>query len=79
MVHVALDAMGGDHAPQAVVEGAVAAVNCSSDVKVFLVGKEEQIQQELSKYTYDSNQVEVVPAAEVIEMAEPPVLAIRKK
>lgn len=79
MVHVALDAMGGDHAPKAVVEGAIAAINCSEDIKVYLVGKEQEIGQELGKYTYDANRVEVVPASEVIEMAEPPVLAIRKK
>jgi glycerol-3-phosphate acyltransferase PlsX len=55
MVHVSLDAMGGDHAPQTVVEGAVAAINFSRDTKVFLVGKEEEIRSELGTYTYDAD------------------------
>lgn len=79
MVHVALDAMGGDYAPLAVVEGAVAAINSSNDIKVYLVGKEEEIRQELNKYTYEPDRVEVVHAEEMIETAEPPVNAIRKK
>jgi len=79
MVKVALDAMGGDNAPGAIVKGAVDALTASSDVKVFLVGKEEDIQKELSGYSYDARRLEVVNAAEVIEMAEPPVAAIRKK
>ncbi|MBR5577849.1 MAG: phosphate acyltransferase PlsX [Lachnospiraceae bacterium] len=79
MVKVAVDAMGGDHAPGAIVEGAVAAVKESEAVKVFLVGKEEEIKKELAGYSYDSERVEIVPATEIIEMAEPPVMAIRKK
>ncbi|MBQ9991562.1 MAG: phosphate acyltransferase PlsX [Lachnospiraceae bacterium] len=79
MVNVALDAMGGDNAPGAIVQGAVDALAASSEIKVFLVGKEEVIRQELSGYTYDQSRVEVVDAREVIKMAEPPVMAIRKK
>lgn len=79
MVKVALDAMGGDHAPGAVVQGAVEAVAENSAVKVYLVGKEELVKKELDKYTYNAEQIEVIDATEVIEMAEPPVIAIRKK
>lgn len=79
MVNVAVDAMGGDHAPAAIVEGAVAAINSSKSIKIFLVGKEEQIKQELAKYSFESSQIEVIPATEIIEMAESPVMAIRKK
>ncbi len=79
MVNVAVDAMGGDHAPAAIVEGAVAAINSSKSIKIFLVGKEEQIKQELTKYSFESSQIEVIPATEIIEMAESPVMAIRKK
>ena len=78
-VKVALDAMGGDHAPAEIVKGAIEAVNEEKRVKIFLFGDEEKIRQELSKYTYDSAQVEIVHATEVIEMSEPPVNAIRKK
>ena len=79
LVRVALDAMGGDHAPIEIVKGAVDAVNKRNDIKVLLVGQEEVVKAELAKYTYNAEQVEVVNATEVIETAEPPVLAIRKK
>ena len=79
MVKVALDAMGGDNAPVAIVQGAVDAINTSKDIKVFLVGKEALVKEELAKYNYNAEQIEIVDATEVIEMAEPPVMAIRKK
>lgn len=79
MVNVAVDAMGGDNAPVEVVKGAVDAVNADKRVKVFLAGKESVIKEELQKYTYNAEQVEIVPAEEVIETGEPPVMAIRKK
>lgn len=78
-VKVALDAMGGDNAPYEIVKGAVEAIQESNKVKVFFVGKVDEIKQELAKYTYPAEQIEIVPASEVIEMAEPPVMAIRKK
>lgn len=79
MVKVAVDAMGGDNAPSEIVKGAVDAVNVNDKVKVFLVGQEEVVNRELSNYTYNKEQVEVINATEIIETAEPPVLAIRKK
>ena len=78
-VNVAVDAMGGDNAPAEIVKGAVEAVNADKRVKVFLVGKEPVIREELKAYTYDAEQLEVVHAEEVIETAEPPVMAIRRK
>ena len=79
VTRVVLDAMGGDNAPQAPVQGAVDAVNARSDIKVFLVGQEDVIREQLAQYTYSEEQIEVVDAPEVIEMAEPPVVAIRRK
>ena len=79
LVRVAVDAMGGDYAPLEIVKGAVDAVNSRDDIKVFLVGREEAVRAELQKYQYDASRIEVVNAAEVIEMAEPPVQAIRSK
>ena len=79
LIKVAVDAMGGDHAPLEIVKGAVEAVNSQENVKVFLVGKEEAVRAELKKYQYDPARVEIVHATETIEMAEPPVQAIRKK
>ncbi|MDD2973337.1 MAG: phosphate acyltransferase PlsX [Lachnospiraceae bacterium] len=79
MVNVAVDAMGGDNAPDEIVKGAVEAVNANKNVKVFLVGKEDVIKKQLAQYTYETLQIEVVNATEIIETAEPPVMAIRKK
>lgn len=78
-VKVAVDAMGGDNSPGEIVKGAVEAANERPEIKIFLVGKEEKVKAELAKYTYKSQQIEVVNAEEVIETAEPPVMAIRKK
>ena len=79
LVRVAVDAMGGDNAPFVTVKGAVDAVKESQNLKVFLVGKKDIVEKELSAYEYDKDKIEVVDATEVIEMAEPPVMAIRKK
>ena len=79
MVNVAVDAMGGDNAPLEIVKGAIEAVNEDKRIKVFLVGRQDDVNAELSKYTYDPAQVEVINATEVIETAEPPVVAIRTK
>lgn len=78
-VRVVVDAMGGDNAPEEIVKGAVQAVQAEKDIKVFLVGRQDAVNAELAKYTYDKEKIEVVHAEEVIEMAEPPVNAIRKK
>ena len=78
-VRVVVDAMGGDNAPGEIVKGAVEAVQAENDIKVFLVGRQDAVNAELEKYTYDKGKIEVVHAEEVIEMAEPPVNAIRKK
>lgn len=79
LVRVAVDAMGGDHAPAATVKGAVDALQKSDEIQILLVGQEEVIKKELEQYTYPKERLTIVPASEVIEMAEPPVMAIRKK
>ena len=76
---VAVDAMGGDNAPHEIVKGAVDAIAKDKNIKIFLVGKEDAIKTELDKNNYSGDQIEIVNATEVIETAEPPVNAIRKK
>lgn len=78
-IKVAVDAMGGDNAPAEIVKGSIEAVQASKKLKVYLVGRKDAVEAELSKYSYPAEQVEVVHAEEVIEMAEPPVMAIRRK
>lgn len=79
MIRVAVDAMGGDNAPDEIIKGAMEAVALREDIQVLLVGKEELIWEKLKGYSYREQQVEVVNATEVIETAEPPVAAIRTK
>ena len=79
MITVAVDAMGGDNAPAEIVKGAVDAVAKRSDIKVTLVGRKSDIEQELSQYTYDKERIQILHASEVIETGDPPVASIRGK
>lgn len=76
---VALDAMGGDNAPGEIVKGAISAVAKEKNIFVYLVGKEDILKEELEKHHYTGEQIEIVNATEVIETAEAPVNAIRRK
>ncbi len=76
---VAVDAMGGDNAPSEIVLGAIDAVKANKQVKVILVGKEDIISRELANYSYDKEQVEIKNATDIIETADHPVMAIKKK
>lgn len=78
-VRIAVDAMGGDNAPVEIIKGVIEAVNERDDIKCFLVGKEDVVKSELTKYTFNEDQVEVINASEEITCDESPVVAIRKK
>jgi glycerol-3-phosphate acyltransferase PlsX len=75
---IAVDAMGGDHAPREVVRGAVQAAR-EMDLPVVLVGREELLREELRFLGAGEETIEVVHASEVVEMCEVPGVAIRKK
>lgn len=79
LTRVALDAMGGDNAPVELIKGAVDAVNLNDNIEVYVVGSEEAVDTELAKYTYPEDRIKRVYSTEVIETAEPPVMAIRQK
>ena len=79
MINIALDGMGGDYAPAEMVKGAVKATKELNNVHICILGDEEKIKAELANLSYDSDRIEIVPTTEVIEMAEPPVNAIRSK
>ena len=79
MTRIAVDAMGGDLAPAAPVKGSVDALAGRDDIMIYLVGKEDLIKEELAKYNYPKDRIEIVNADEVIEMAENPTMAIRRK
>jgi glycerol-3-phosphate acyltransferase PlsX len=78
MTTIALDAMGGDHAPRAEVEGAIMAAR-EFDVRVLLVGIEATVRQELNRHRYRAPSIEVVNATEVITMRDSPSQAFRRK
>lgn len=75
---IAVDAMGGDHAPREAVAGAVEATK-EFGVSVILVGREEEIKTELKTFDYPTKLITVADAREKIEMDEHPAIAVRKK
>ena len=77
---VALDAMGGDHAPQATVAGAVLALREFPKLeKLFLVGDEARIRAELDMNNCRDARVEIVHASQVVDMSESAVDSVRRK
>ncbi|MGA1539974.1 MAG: phosphate acyltransferase PlsX [Chthoniobacterales bacterium] len=77
---VALDAMGGDHAPHATVAGAVLALREFPKLeKLFLVGDEARIRAELEKNGCRDPRVEILHATQVVEMSESAVDGVRRK
>lgn len=78
MITIAVDAMGGDHAPRPEVEGSVSAAQ-EYGVRVLLVGQPEAIRAELAKHSRPMVSVEIIPASEVITMQDHPAQAFRRK
>lgn len=75
-MRIAIDAMGGDHAPKVVVEGAIAAAKEWSDVELILVGDKSAIEAHLSEQLPN---ITIHHASEVIEADDEPVKAVRRK
>ncbi|MGI6406858.1 MAG: phosphate acyltransferase PlsX [Syntrophaceticus sp.] len=75
---IAVDAMGGDYAPQEIVKGAVDAAN-SDGIEVILVGSEKTVREELKKYSYPGELISVAHASEIIGMDEHPARSVRRK
>ena len=79
-VRVAVDAMGGDHAPGVVVDGALAAAAAGADrFRVVLVGREAEIRVALAERDAPEGAVEIVDAPQVVEMSESAGVALKKK
>ncbi len=75
-MRIAVDVMGGDHAPQALVEGALQALKRFDDIELLLIGQQEKIK----KYVKRSlTKIEIIHASEIIEAHEEPVRAVRRK
>ncbi len=79
MVTIAVDAMGGDHAPKAEVEGSIQAVR-DLGVKIILVGKQDVVRQELAQHdNVDGLPIEIQHASEYITMEDSAAKAVRTK
>jgi glycerol-3-phosphate acyltransferase PlsX len=75
---IAVDAMGGDHAPDEIVRG-VAQVSLATDIECLLVGDEHRIQSALEQVSYNPEHIAVLDCRDAIGMAEEPREAIRRK
>jgi glycerol-3-phosphate acyltransferase PlsX len=76
---IAVDAMGGDHAPREIVDGAVLAA-VEDGAEILLVGQPAAVDAELARHGAGArSRIEVVPAEEVVGMDDPPITPIRKK
>ncbi len=77
-MRVIVDAMGGDHGPSVVIQGAVDAIK-EFPLAIVLVGLKDQLDVELKKHSYPRAKIEIVHAPEVVGMDDPPTVSIRKK
>lgn len=76
---IAIDGMGGDNAPKAVVEGVIKALEEYKGIEYYITGPKEQIEEELKNYNYDKTLVNIIDAREIISPNEHPVMALKKK
>lgn len=77
-IYIAVDAMGGDNAPAAPVEGALLAAR-SLGVSVILVGREDEIERELRAHGSDRERISVVHSPDYVTMEDAPTVVLRKK
>jgi glycerol-3-phosphate acyltransferase PlsX len=77
-IRIAVDAMGGDQAPSAAVQGAVLAAK-ELGIPIALVGNPESIERELAGQPFNRELIAIHPATQVAEMSDTPIEVIRKK
>ncbi|MEM6732827.1 MAG: phosphate acyltransferase PlsX [Myxococcota bacterium] len=77
-ITIALDAMGGDFAPDAPIEAA-ARISRETTIQLVLTGDEQRIRAALQRFDYDGTRIEFAHASEVVEMHEKPKVALGKK
>jgi len=77
-MRIALDAMGGDHAPEPIVAGAVQAVAADPELRVVLVGEQSRVEPLLASAA-NSERLELFHCSQAVGMEESPVVALRKK
>ncbi len=75
---IIVDGMGGDNSPIEIVKGSVDAVK-EYGINIIIVGNEDRIREELSKYNYEKDKIEILNSSQIITNDEDPALAIRRK
>ncbi len=78
-IRVVLDAMGGDFAPQEIIEGGILAKKEFENLELILVGSKDTIESELKKKKVSFNDFKIIHASQIIEMQESPAKAVKKK
>lgn len=76
---IAIDGMGGDHAPQEIIKGCMLALEAYQDISLVIVGQQEAIEKELTKYKTYHNRISIQNASDIITTREAPVSGIRNK
>ena len=79
MIKIILDCYGGDHGPEACVDGAIAALNANQELYIILSGDGEELRKLLSNKQYDASRIEILHAPQVIGCDERPTDVIRLK
>ena len=79
MVKIIVDCFGGDHSPEANIDGAIAALRNFDDLYIILTGDEELLKAKLAERSYPADRVEIVHAPQVIDCNDRPTDAIRMK
>ena len=74
-MRIAVDAMGGDYAPEEIIKGAISALE-ERDLKIILLGSREKVALELSKYKFKEENLSVIDCKEYIESGEVPLNAL---
>ena len=75
---IIVDGMGGDNAPESTVHGAIEALK-EHNINIIITGPEKLIQEQLNKYSYPKDKVEILDAPEIITNEDNPTIAIRRK
>ncbi|MCA9072463.1 MAG: phosphate acyltransferase PlsX, partial [Planctomycetaceae bacterium] len=78
-MRIALDAMGGDFAPEPNIEGCLTALQADPELEVFLVGDQPVLEDLIEKSGYSEERLKIIPSDGVVGMEEKPTEALRKK
>ena len=77
-MNIIVDSIGGDKGPEEIIKGCVDAVN-EVDINITIVGREDKIKEELSRYTFSKGSIDILNSEDEITNEDDPALAIRRK